>query len=122
MNLIAKVMRDRWKGLATYSFGIFVYGALMTAIYPALSGIEGLTKYTKAMPDVVMKLFGSTGEINFMNFNNYVGLEFLSLMVIVIAAPFVIGFADQMVCGELYEGTLELLMSQPIRRWEMLSS
>lgn len=121
-NLIAKLIRDRWKGLSTYCAGIFIYGVFMTAIYPALSGIKGLTDYTKAMPDVVMKMFGSTGTIDFMNFNNYVGLEFLSLMVIVIAAPFVIGFANQAVCGELHEGTLELLMSQPIKRWEMLTS
>lgn len=121
-NLMAKIMRDRWKGLTTYCVGIFIYGAFMTALFPALTGIEGFSKYADSIPDVIMKVFGAAGELDFANFNNYVGLEFLSLMVVIICAPFVIGFANQMVCGELHEGTLELLMSQPIKRWEMLSS
>lgn len=121
-NLMAKVIRDKWKGLIAYSAGIFIYGLFMTVLYPTFTGIKGIADYTEAMPEVVLRIFGSTGTIDFMNFNNYLSLEFLSLMVIVIAAPFVIGFANLMICGELHEGTLELLMSQPIKRWEMLSS
>lgn len=69
----------------------------------------------------VARFFG-VQSFDIKSFNNYIVLQFLSLIWVILIAAFVISFARNMISGELEDGTLELLLSQPIERHQLLTS
>lgn len=120
-NLVGKVARDRWKGTLWYVIGIEAYLLMMAAIFPSIKNIKGLDEMIKNVPKSFLRLFG-TESLDITSFNNYMVGRLLGLIWVVVIAAFVISFARAMVAGEREEGTLELLLSQPIERWKVLTS
>ena len=117
-SLAAKTLRERWRMAAIFVGVIVAYTLLVVAIYPSIGKVK--TDYAKNIPKAFAKFFG-VSNFNLTTFNNYVTLQFLSLMWVILVAAFVISMARRMVAGELKEGTLEFLLSQPVQRWKLLS-
>ena len=117
-SLAAKTLRERWRMAAIFVGVIVSYTLLVVAIYPSIGKVK--TDYAKNIPKAFAKFFG-VSSFNLTTFNNYVTLQFLSLMWVILVAAFVIAMARRMVAGELKEGTLEFLLSQPVQRWKLLS-
>lgn len=120
-NLFRKTVSDRWRATSVYAGAIAAYVLLLAAIFPTFSKMSGIQKLLEKYPKGLLKLFG-VQRFDISSFNNYITLEFLALMWVVIMAAFIIAFARNMVAGELSEGTLELLLAQPIERWKVLTS
>jgi ABC-2 type transport system permease protein len=117
-NLALKTVRERWRMAAIFTGVIIAYVLLIAAIYPSIGKVK--TDYAKNIPKAFAKFFG-VNSFNLTTFNNYVTVQFLSLMWVILVAAFVISMARRMVAGELKDGTLEFLLSQPVRRWKLLS-
>ena len=115
-----KVVRDRWPGTLMYLIGIEAYVLLSAALYPTVKNMKGLDQIIRKAPESVFKLFGMSKD--FTSYNNYMVGRLLSLMWVIVIAVFVIAFARAMVAGEREEGTLELLLAQPIERWNVLTT
>lgn len=121
-NLVLKTVRDRWRSTAVYAAGLFGYVLLSVGLFPTVQKMSpNIKDLMSKMSKDVLRLFGSA-SVDLASFNNYMVLRLLGLMWVIIAAAFVIAFARQMVAGELAEGTLELLLAQPVERWKVLSS
>ena len=121
-NLIRKTVSDRWRSIAIYAGGLFAYVLLTVGLYPTVQKMTGqLKELMQKFSKDILRFFG-TATFDLGSFNNYVVLRLLGLIWIVIVAAFVIAFARQMVAGELADGTLELLLAQPIERWKVLTS
>jgi ABC-2 type transport system permease protein len=118
-NLIRKTIRDRGRGTSIYAGANALYVLLICAVFPTVKGIkqEAMQNYPKSLS----RFFG-VQSLDLKSFNNYIVVQFLALIWVVIVAAFVISFARNMIAGELEEGTLELLLSQPIERWQVLTS
>jgi beta-exotoxin I transport system permease protein len=121
LNLIRKTMSDRWRSTAIYAGAIAAYLLMTTSIFPTFQKISGIQDIIDKYPKNLLKLFG-VESFDIASFNNYVVIEFLSLIWVVIAAAYIIAFARGMVSGELSDGTMELLLAQPIERWKVLTS
>ncbi|MBU1670861.1 MAG: ABC transporter permease [Actinobacteria bacterium] len=117
-SLVLKTLKERWRMAAIFAGVIVLYSLLLAAIYPTVGKMK--TDYAKQMPKAFVKLFG-VSSFNLDTFNNYVTLQFLSLMWVILVAAFVIAMARRMVAGELKDGTLEFLLSQPVQRWRLMS-
>ncbi len=120
-NLIRKIVNDRWPGALIYLIGIEAFVLLSAALYPTVKNMKGLDEIIKKTPKSVFKLFGMSST-DFTSFNNYMVGRLLGLVWVIVVAAFVIAFARAMVAGEREEGTLELLLAQPIERWNVLTS
>jgi beta-exotoxin I transport system permease protein len=120
-NLLRKTVLDRWRGTAVYAVAISAYVLLLAGVFPTFSRISGIQKIFDKYPKGLAQFFG-VQRFDISSFNNYLTLEFLALIWVVIMAAFIIAFARNMVAGELSEGTLELLLAQPIERWKVLTS
>lgn len=120
-NLALKTIRDRWKNTLFYAIGLAAYTLMITAIYPTFRNVPNIDEFLKNYPEDLMRLFGS-GQFDFTNFNSYINIEFLGLMMVIIVGVFVFTFARSVTAGEMKDGTLELLITQPIQRWGVVAT
>lgn len=121
-NLIRKMVSDRWRGTLVYGAGIVAYVLMLTSMFPSITKIGAAKKaYMEDLPEGFLKFF-NVKDFNITSFDNYMTLQFLGLIWIIVMAAFVIALARGMVAGEIQDGTLELLLAQPIARWNILLS
>lgn len=115
-TLFKKVLKDNKKSLMGYSLGLFIYSLLMAMIYPSVakSGVN-FQEYIKQFPEAFMKAFGINSLGN-MSFTNYVGMEYLNLMWIIIVLFYVAYFASRIIAAGVEDGTIELLLARPLSR------
>jgi len=122
LNLIRKTVSDRWRGISVYAGGLAAYVLFLCALYPTFRKALAVKQFfAKNYPQALLKFFG-VKSFDVSSFNNYIVLELLTIIWVVIVGAFVIGFARYMIAGEVEEGTLEFLLSQPIKRWKVLTS
>ena len=120
-NLVRKTISDRWRGTVFYAAGIAAYVLMMAAIFPSIEKIERIQEIVDKYPENLFRFFG-VEKIDMGNWNNYLTVEFLGLIVVIIIGAFVFSFARSITAGELKDGTLELLLAQPVERWKVLVS
>lgn len=120
LNLALKIARDRWRSTAVFSGALMAYVLLLCAIFPSFQKMTGVQEFfQKNYPETIGKFFG-VSKIDISSFNNFMVVELLGVMWVVITVAYVISFAKSVVAGELEEGTLEFLLAQPIERWKVL--
>ena len=120
-NLIRKTISDRWRGTAIYAGALVAYVLMLTAMFPSFQNLTGVKEVLEQYPEGMARFFG-VESIDFSSFNNFMTMEFLGLMFVIIAGAFIFSFARYAVAGELRDGTLELLLAQPVERWRILTS
>jgi len=120
-NLVRKTISDRWRGTAIYAGALAAYVLMLTAMFPSFQKMTGVKEMLENYPESMSRFFG-VESIDITSFNNFMAMELLGLMFVIIVGAFVFSFARYMVAGELRDGTLELLLAQPIQRWKMLTS
>lgn len=117
-SLVLKTLRERWRMATIFAGVIIAYALLIVAMYPTIGKVK--SDYAKNIPKAFAKFFGAS-TLNLDTFDKFVTIQFLSLMWVILVAAFVISMARRMVAGELKDGTLEFLLSQPVQRWKLLS-
>jgi len=121
-NVFDKTVLERWRPTLVYVVGLLAYMLMLTAVYPTFRRmLETKAELFKDYPKALLQLFG-VQSIDTASFSNYITIELLGFIWVIIIAAYVIAFARQMVAGEVNDGTLELLMAQPVARWKLLTS
>lgn len=120
-NLLRQTLSDRWRSTAIYAGGIAAYALLSASMFPTIKNMKGAKEMLEKMPKGFMKFFGAE-QFDMTSYNNYMVTRMLGLILVVIIGAYVISFARAMVAGELSDGTLELLLAQPIERWKIITT
>lgn len=121
-SIFGKTVFERWRPTVVYVAGLLAYMLMLTAVYPTFRRMLATKgELFKDYPKAVLRLFG-VQSMDAASFSNYITLELLGLVWVIIVAAYVMAFARQMVAGEVHDGTLELLMAQPVARWKVLTS
>lgn len=118
-SLARKTVADRWKSTLFYGIGLVAYMFLLTSIFPTFRNMPNIEQFTENYPEDLMRFFGS-GEFDLTSFSSYMNMEFLGLMIVIIMGAYVFAFARSVTAGEVKEGTIELLVTQPVERWEIV--
>ena len=122
LHVLRKNLSDRWAGTLVYSLGILGYILMISAVYPRYKKtLAAKTELLKNYPKGLLKLFG-VQSLNVSSFNNYITVELVGFIWIIIMAAFVIAWTRAMISGEIRDGTMELLLAQPVERWKVLLS
>ncbi|MDH4140479.1 MAG: ABC transporter permease [Coriobacteriia bacterium] len=102
--------------LAWYAVGITAYGWMIIAFFPL---IEQNPEYMDIAEQVwgedLLAAFGGAG-LEFNTLGGFLGIEYLSLMWILIVGAAVIVFAAGALGGAVEDGTMEVTLSQPVSR------
>ena len=117
-DVLLRTARDAARGLVFWTAGIVVLVLVTVSIYPSIEGNTDLTEAVENYPEELMAFFG--GELDFATGPGYLEGELYSLMVPLLLLVYGIGAGARAIAGEEEEGTLDLLLSHPLRRRRVL--
>lgn len=117
-GLLAKTVRDQRRSLLGWGAGIVGVASMYAAFYPSIvkSG-SSLQGYLDNMPEAFKNLIGG----DFTSPAGYLRSETFSTLGPVLFLVFAIGAGARAVAGEEEARTLDLLLSTPIRRRQVLT-
>ena len=119
-GLAAKTLRDQKRALLGWGIGIAGMSAMYVAFYPTIHrSAATFDKYFASLPDAVKQIIGSNG---FTSPAGYLRSEIFSILGPILFLVFTIGSGERAIAGEEEAGTLDLLLSTPIRRSQVLTS
>lgn len=119
-GLTSKTLRDQKRALIGWGIGIAGMSAMYVAFYPTIhKSAATFDKYLASLPDAVKQIIGST---SFANPAGYLRSEIFSILGPILFLVFTIGGGARAIAGEEEAGTLDLLLSTPIRRSQVLTS
>jgi len=92
---------------------------MVVSLYPLIESYSAIEEYMELLPEEVMAFF--TGGINdFTSPEGYIHSELFFLVFPLLILVFAISFGSNAVPGEEEQGTLDLLLSNPLPRWRMV--
>lgn len=92
---------------------VWMYAGFFPAFQDKTQQMEELMS---AYPESLTKAFGLEGESFFTSFESFLGVEHFSIVWPLILIIFALTFASGALAGEVEEGTIEVILSQPISR------
>jgi ABC-2 type transport system permease protein len=117
-GLLAKSLRDQKRAMMGWGIGLAAMAAMYVAFYPTVrNSAASLDKYLQSLPDAMKQLLGDRA---FSSPAGYLRSEIFSILGPIIFLVFVIGAGGRAIAGEEEAGTLDLLLSTPIRRRQVV--
>jgi ABC-2 type transport system permease protein len=119
LPVLAQGLRDRRRSLVWWSVGVALYIAFIAAVYPSIASAPGLADLEKQMPESIMALMGAS-DFSFTTGAGYVSGELFGFMIPIFILILTIGTGAAAIGGAEDRGTLDLLLSHPVRRRRVL--
>jgi ABC-2 type transport system permease protein len=93
---------------------------MIVAIFPSIEGSPQLDDLIDSYPEAFKEAFG-VSEASFRTIEGYLAAEVFSLIAPLATAYFVIHALARAICGGEQRGVLDVLLSAPLRRRQMLA-
>ena len=120
-NIFLKTIREKRVSLFWWSFGFFLMNFSIASIYPSIKeATKELEGYMETLPDAVTALFLTEGA-PLTSPAGFLGAELFTFMIPTMVLIFAIGFGASAIAGEEEAGTLDLLLSNPLPRWRIVT-
>lgn len=114
-NLFAKTLRDDRRSLLWWGGITALLAFLITLLYPTYRDQAAtFEEFWKDAPAIMRAFFGE--EFDFGSPEGFLSAEVYATMAPLIFAIFAIGAGSRAIAGEEQEGTLEILLAQPLPR------
>ncbi|MFH0905288.1 MAG: ABC transporter permease subunit [bacterium] len=119
-----QTLKSYWLTILFYCGGLFLYSMFLTFIYPVARDVG--TNYTEIFNKIPVQIREAMGGANFLDnglsFEGFLSLEHLKFFWVIAVCAFIIGFASRAIAGEVEQGTIALLLSQPVTRTQIFFS
>jgi ABC-2 type transport system permease protein len=114
--LLRKTLRDQQRAFAAWGLGVAGIAVMYTAFYPSVrNSAAGLQRFVEKLPDALKSLLG-----DFTTPAGYLRSETFSALGPILFLVFAVGAGARAIAGEEEGRTLDLLLSTPIRRSQVL--
>ncbi|MDP3061656.1 MAG: ABC transporter permease subunit [Chloroflexota bacterium] len=114
-SLLGKALNDLRAQVLGWGVGLGLLLAMTVALYPSISNLYG--DMMKQLPEAMLAFFGSMAD--FSTAEGYLNTEFFSYGMLALAV-FSIMAGTAALAGEEGDGTLEVLLAQPVSRTRLL--
>ena len=119
-GLLTKAVRDQRRGMIGWGIGVAMVVLMYAAFYPSIKeSAADLQAYIDNLPDAIRNIVA--GE-NYASPVGYLESEFFNTMGPLVVLIFAIGAGARAIAGEEEAGTLDLLLSTPVRRRQVLAT
>ena len=119
-GLMAKAARDQRRSLIAWGIGVGAVVAMYAAFYPSIKGSAAdLQAYMDNLPDAIRNIVAAE---DYTSPVGYLESEFFNTMGLLVVLIFAIGAGARAIAGEEEGGTLDLLLSAPVRRGQVLAT
>jgi ABC-2 type transport system permease protein len=115
--LLKKTVRDQQRAFVAWGIGLVGVATMYSAFYPSVrASASDLQRYLENLPDAVKNLLGG----DFTNPAGYLRSETFSALGPILFLVFAIGAGARAIAGEEEGRTLDLLLSTPIHRSQVV--
>jgi ABC-2 type transport system permease protein len=112
-ELVRQTIRVEWKALLGWTLSTLALIVAIAAFFPAIKGNSALTGSFDNLPPSVQAAFGIA---DLSSAAGYLQGQMFSTLAPLIFLSFAIGRGARAIAGEEEQGTMDLLLSNPIRR------
>ena len=115
-SVFARSLHDARRSFLWWTLGLIAYVGLIAAVWPSVRDNPALVKLHETYPEALKAFVSFGGEFDFSTAAGYLGAELFSLIVPLLLLVASIGAGARALAGEEEQGTLDLLLSQPVSR------
>jgi ABC-2 type transport system permease protein len=117
-TVFSKTLRDQRRALAWWTLGFVGTVLLYSAFWPNIrDNAATLTEYVERMPEFMRNLIG---DVDYGTPAGYVQSEVFSFLGPILLLVYAVGAGSRAIAGEEEAGSLDLLLSTPVRRFRVL--
>lgn len=116
-NLFLGTLKQRGTALFWYAITLVAYSWMMVWYWPLMG--DSYAELVDTLPPEMLQAFAG-GAVDMGTLGGFFQVEYLGLMWMGIVASAVILFASRAIAGEISNGTMELLLTQPISRMRFI--
>ena len=114
-----KTLRDMRTALFWWSLIMFLFSLYYMSFYPSMAAeTEDFEEMMDRMPDSFKAMMG--GEIDMTSVEGFLSLEAFSFFYPILFLAFAVMYGAGIIGSEEENGTFDLLLSTPIRRWRVV--
>jgi len=112
----ARLVRDRRRSVLWWMVGIVALVLFTVSLYPSLKGEESLNEVIEQMPEAIRSMFGLDTAIPLTSAPGYLQGRLFGSLLPLLLIVFGVGLGARAIAGAEQEGTLELLLANPVTR------
>jgi ABC-2 type transport system permease protein len=116
VTVLWRFARDRRRALMWWSIGMVGVVAMTVSFYPSFKGEASFEDVMNDLPDAVKALVGAQAGVTFTSPAGYLHTQMLTSLVPIVLLIFGIGAGARAIGGAEDDGTLELLLANPVTR------
>jgi ABC-2 type transport system permease protein len=117
-TVLTKTLRDQRRSLIWWTLGFVLTVFMYAAFWPSVhANASQFNQYIEKFPEAFRNMIGGA---NFGTPEGYVQTELFSLLGPILLLVYAIGAGARAIAGEEEAGTLDLLLSTPVRRGRVL--
>ena len=117
----ARFLHDGRRSASWWALGMIGLVAFTVAFYPSVKGNASFDELFKDLPDTVRALVGAQEGVPLTSPPGYLHARLFSIMVPVLLITFGIGLGARAIGGGEADGTLELLLANPVTRLRVVA-
>jgi len=118
-TLMAVIAWRRKTTLVVYTLAMAGFMYLIAAVYPSLRQVG--VDFMQALPESIRSLMGGR-ELALTSVPGFLAVGYNHPLVLVLFSAFVISSATQAAAGEIDRRTVDLILSRPVTRFQVLGS
>lgn len=114
--IFRRTLRDSRVGIVGWGLALAAMGFMVIALFPSIDGM--LSQFGELLENPVVKML--VGDVKqFATMEGFLGVKLFSMLPLILAVYAVL-FALGIVAGEEARGTLDILLSTPAPRWQIV--
>lgn len=116
--VFVRALRDLRRSIISWGIGVALAVAFMVSFWPSVESMPNFEEFAASYPEVMQELFNIT---EFTQPSGYLNAELFSFFIPLLFAGFAIAKGARLLAGQEEEGTLEVLLTMPLPRWQVLA-
>ncbi len=118
-NIFLKTLRDQRVSFTWWSLGVVALCVFLVAYYPSVTRTPSLSEFFEEAPEWIKAFVGESIE-DYTSPAGYLNGELFYMMAPLIFLIFAIARGSAAIAGEEHDGTLDLLLANPLPRWQVV--
>jgi ABC-2 type transport system permease protein len=119
--LAARMVRDRRRSLLWWSLGLVGLVLFTVGLFPSLKGQASLNDVVDQMPEALRSMLGMDTAIPLTSAPGYLQGRLFGSLLPLLLLVFGIGAGARAIAGSEEDGTLELLLANPVTRLDVVA-
>ena len=118
-NVFLKTLRDQRTSFSWWVLGVVALCIFVVAYYPSVTRTPALTEFFEEAPEWIKAFVGESIE-DYTSPAGYLHGELFYMMAPILFLIFAVSRGSAAIAGEEQDGTLDLLLANPIPRWRVV--